>query len=52
MFLPFVGWLLALAAGVIATREAMELDTGNAIIIVVISGLIAFAIYFALTALL
>ena len=52
MFLPFIGWLLALAAGVIATREAMELDTGNAIIIVVISGLIAFAIAFAFRALL
>ena len=34
---PFAGWILALVAGVIAIREAMEFDTGNAIITVVIS---------------
>jgi hypothetical protein len=34
---PFVGWLLALVAGVLAIREAMDLDTGDAIVTVIIS---------------
>jgi hypothetical protein len=50
-FIPCVGWLfpiaggiLALVAGVLAVREAMDLDTGNAIITVVISWVISIAI--------
>jgi hypothetical protein len=50
-FIPCVGWLFALAgfilsliAGVIAIREAMEFDTGKAILTVVISWIIVFAI--------
>ena len=50
-FMPCVGWLfplaggiLALVAGVLAVREAMDLDTGNAIITVVISWVISIAI--------
>jgi hypothetical protein len=38
------GWILSLIAGVIAIREAMEFDTGNAIITVVISWVIALVI--------
>jgi hypothetical protein len=38
------GWILSLIAGVIAIREAMEFDTGNAIITVVISWVIALAV--------
>ena len=47
-FVPCVGWLIALAgwvlsliAGVLAVREAMDFDTGNAIITVVISWMVA-----------
>lgn len=50
-FIPCVGWIislvgaiLALIAGVIAVREAMEFDTTKAIITVVISWVIAFVI--------
>lgn len=50
-FIPCVGWLfpiaggiLALVAGVLAVREAMDLDTGNAIVTVVISWIISIAI--------
>ena len=50
-FIPCVGWLISLAgwvlsliAGVIAIREAMDFETGNAIITVVISWLIAFVV--------
>ncbi|HSR31942.1 MAG TPA: YIP1 family protein [Anaerolineae bacterium] len=39
-----IGWVLALVAGIIAVREAMDFDTGNAIVTVVISWVIAFAI--------
>ena len=37
----FAGWILALIAGVIAVREAMEFDTGNAVVTVLISWVIA-----------
>jgi hypothetical protein len=50
-FIPCVGWLFALAgwllslvAGVIAVREAMEFDTGNAIVTVLISWVVALVI--------
>jgi hypothetical protein len=50
-FIPCVGWLISLAgailaliAGVIAVREAMEFDTTKAIITVVIAWVIAFVI--------
>jgi hypothetical protein len=39
------GWLLALIAGVLAIREAMEFDTGKAIITVVISWLVSLVVY-------
>jgi hypothetical protein len=41
---PIAGWILALVAGVLAVREAMDLDTGNAIVTVVISWVISIAI--------
>jgi hypothetical protein len=41
--LAIAGWILSLVAGIIAVREAMEFDTGNAIITVVISWITAFA---------
>jgi hypothetical protein len=50
-FIPCVGWIIALAgvilaliAGVIAVREAMEFDTTKAIITVVVSWVIAFVL--------
>ena len=50
-FIPCVGWLIALAgailaliAGVIAVREAMEFDTTKAIITVVVSAVIAWVL--------
>lgn len=50
-FIPCVGWLIALAgwilsliAGVIAIREAMEFDTGKAVITVLISWVIQLVI--------
>jgi hypothetical protein len=53
-FIPCVGWLIALIGGIlafiagfIAIREAMEFDTGKAIITVLISWVISFAITFA-----
>jgi hypothetical protein len=52
-FIPCVGWLAALAgailaliAGVIAVREAMEFETGQAILTVLIAWVIAYAITF------
>jgi hypothetical protein len=42
--IAFIGAILALIAGVIAVREAMEFDTTKAIITVVISWVIAFVI--------
>jgi hypothetical protein len=42
--LPAIGWFLALVAGVLAVREAMDFDTGNAIVTVFISWIIAIAI--------
>jgi hypothetical protein len=41
---PVVGWILALVAGVIAVREAMDFDTSNAIVTVLISWLISLGI--------
>ena len=41
---PFAGWILSLIAGVIAVREAMEFDTGNAVVTVLVSGVIALVI--------
>jgi hypothetical protein len=41
---PVIGWVLALVAGVFAVREAMDFDTGDAIVTVVISWIIAIAI--------
>jgi hypothetical protein len=53
-FIPCVGWILALLGGIlafiagfIAVREAMEFDTGKAIVTVLISWVISFAITFA-----
>jgi hypothetical protein len=50
-FIPCVGWLIALAgwvlsliAGFIAVREAMEFDTVDAIVTIVISWVVALAI--------
>jgi hypothetical protein len=52
-FIPCVGWLIALAggllaliAGILAIREAMDFDTGNAIVTVLISWVVSFAITF------
>jgi hypothetical protein len=42
------GWILSLIAGVFAIREAMELDTTNAVITMVISWVIAFVITMAI----
>lgn len=41
---PLVGGLLALVAGVLAIREAMDFDTGNAIVTVIVGWLIVIAI--------
>jgi hypothetical protein len=41
---PIVGWILALIAGVLAIREAMEFDTGTAIVTVLIGWAIIFVI--------
>jgi hypothetical protein len=53
-FIPCAGWIIALIGGIlafiagfIAIREAMEFDTGKAIITVLISWVISFAITFA-----
>jgi hypothetical protein len=50
-FIPCVGWIFSLAgwilsliAGILAVREAMEFDTANAIVTVVISRIMAFVI--------
>lgn len=50
-FIPCVGWIIALVgailafiAGFMAVRESMEFDTGKAILTVLISWVIAFAI--------
>jgi hypothetical protein len=57
-WIPCVGWLFALAgwilsliAGVIGIREAMEFDTGSAIVTVVISWIISLLIALAFRAL-
>jgi uncharacterized membrane protein len=49
---PIAGWILALIAGVIAIREAMDFDTGNAIITVVISWAAAFVVTMIITGIL
>jgi hypothetical protein len=50
-FIPCIGWLIAIAgwilsliAGIIAIREAMDFETGNAIVTVLISWIAAFVI--------
>ncbi len=57
-FIPCVGWIIAILGGILAfiagflaVREAMEFDTGSAIVTVVISWVIAFAINFGIRAL-
>lgn len=54
-FIPCVGWIIALIgailsfiAGFLAVREAMEFDTGNAIVTVLISWLISIVISFGI----
>ena len=42
--IAIAGWVLSLIAGIIAIREAMDFDTGNAIITVVISWIAAFVL--------
>lgn len=42
--IAFVGGILSLIAGVLAVREAMEFDTTNAIVTVVISWIVAFVL--------
>lgn len=58
-FIPCVGWLIALAggilaliAGVIAVREAMEFDTTKAIITVVVSWVISWVLSWIVDAIL
>ncbi len=58
-FIPCVGWLISLAglvlaliAGVLAIREAMEFDTGKAIITVLVSWVIYLVIAVAVAAVL
>ena len=41
---PLIGGLLALVAGVLAIREAMDFDTGNAIVTVIIGWIIVMVI--------
>ena len=41
---PIVGWILALVAGILAVREAMEFETGNAIVTVLIGWAVVFVI--------
>jgi hypothetical protein len=41
---PAIGWVLALVAGVLAVREAMDFDTSNAIVTVFIGWIIVVAI--------
>lgn len=39
--LPWLGWLLALLAGILAVREAMDFETDKALATVFVSWLIA-----------
>jgi hypothetical protein len=55
-FIPCVGWIIALIgailafiAGFLAVREAMEFDTGSAIVTVLISWLISIIISFGIS---
>lgn len=41
---PIAGWVLALVAGILAVREAMDFDTGNAIVTVFISWIVSVGI--------
>jgi hypothetical protein len=41
---PIVGWILALVAGILAVREAMEFETGDAIVTVLIGWAVVFVI--------
>jgi len=41
---PAIGWVLALVAGVLAVREAMDFDTSNAIVTVFIGWIIVVAV--------
>lgn len=41
---PIIGWVLALIAGILAVREAMEFETGNAIVTVLIGWAVVFVI--------
>jgi hypothetical protein len=41
---PILGWILALIAGILAVREAMEFETGNAIVTVLIGWAVVFVI--------
>ena len=56
-FIPCIGWIIGLAglvwwiaASVIALREALDIDTGNAIVTAVIGGVIVVVIYGAIAA--
>lgn len=42
----FVAWIAAIVSGVLALRESAEFDTGKAVITMIISGIVAFGIYF------
>jgi hypothetical protein len=42
--MPIVGWVLALVAGVLAVREAMDFESGNAIVTVLISWIVSIGI--------
>ena len=42
----FIAWIAAIVSGVLALREAAEFDTGKAVITMIISGIVAFGIYF------
>ena len=44
VFMPFLGRVLALIAGVLAIREALDLDTGQSIVTVVISWFLSVSI--------
>lgn len=47
---PLAGWILALIAGILAVREAMEFETGQAILTVLISWVLTFVIALIISA--